>query len=151
MNRHRLFLVIVAFCGMTLLNSAARAAEDVLAVVPDDALAVVVVNRVGETQQKIETLGQQLQVPFVELLRRAQFSVQTQPHVDPQGAVAIAVLPNSDGQRPITVWFVPTGDYQAFVKQFQPEDGAERITSITVGASRLLVARKAATPCSRSH
>ena len=142
MNRHRLFLAVVALCGMTLLNSAARAAEDVLAVVPDDALAVVVVNRVGETQQKIETLGQQLQVPFVELLRRAQFSVQTQPQVDPQGAIAIAVLPNPDGQRPITVWFVPTGDYQAFVQQFQPEDAADKITSITVGTSRLLVAPK---------
>ena len=142
MNRHRLFLAVVALCGMTLSNSAARAAEDVLAVVPDDALAVVVVNRFGETQQKIETLGQQLQVPFVELLSRAQFSVQTQPHVDPQGAVAIAVLPNPDGQRPITVWFVPTGDYQAFVKQFQPEGAADKITSITVGTSRLLVAPK---------
>jgi hypothetical protein len=62
--------------------------------------------------------------------------------VDPQGAVAIAVLPNPDGQRPITVWFVPTGDYQAFVKQFQPEDAAEKISSITLGTSRLLVAPK---------
>ncbi len=140
MNRYRLFLAVVALCGMTLLNLAARAAEDVLAVVPDDALAVVVVNRVGETQQKIETLGQQLQVPFVELLRRAQFNLKTQPHVDPQGAVAIAVLPNPDGQRPITVWFVPTGNYQALVKQFQPEDAADKITSITVGTNRLLVA-----------
>ena len=91
-------------------------------------LAVVVVNRVGETQQKIETLGQQLQTPIAELLRRAQISVQTQPHVDPQGAVAIAVIPNPAGQPPIAVWFVPTGDYQAFVKQFQPEDAAGKIT-----------------------
>ena len=151
MNRHRLFLAVVALCGMTLWNLAARAAEDVLAVVPDNALAVVVVNRVGETQQKTEKLGQQLQVPFAELLRRAQFNLQTQPHVDPQGAVAIAFLPNPDGQRPITVWFVPTGDYQALVKQFQPEDADEKITSITVGTNRLLVALEAATPCSRNR
>ena len=142
MNRHRFLLAVVALCGMTLMHMAARAAEDVLAVVPDDALAVVVVNRVGETQQKIETLGQQLQVPVVELLRRAQLSVQTQPHVDPKGAVAIAVIPNPDGQRPIMVWFVPTSDYQAFVKQFQPENAAEKMTAITIGANKLLVAPK---------
>ena len=142
MHRRTLFLAVVAFCGMSLLHLAARAAEDVLTVVPDDALAVVVVNRVGETQQKIETLGQLLQVPFGELLGRAQLNVQSQPQVDPQGAVAIAVLPNPAGQRPIAVWFVPTSDYQAFVKQFQPEGAAAKIASITVGTNKLLVAPK---------
>ncbi|MHB8970216.1 MAG: hypothetical protein ACYC3X_10835 [Pirellulaceae bacterium] len=142
MHRHRLVLAVVAFCGVSLLHLTARAAEDVLTIVPDDALAVVVVNRVGETQQKIETLGQQLQIPAVELLRQAQFSVQSQPHVDPQGAVAIAVFPNPAGERPLTVWFVPTSDYQAFVNQFQPEDAAAKITTITVGTSKFLVAPK---------
>ena len=102
----------------------------------------MVVNRVGETQQKIETLGQQLQAPVVELLQRAELSVQAQPHVDPQGAIAVAVIPNPDGQRPIMVWFVPTSDYQAFVQQFEPENTAEKITAITIGANKLLVAPK---------
>ena len=140
MNRHRFFLAVAVLCGVTLMDFAARAAEDVLALVPDDALAVVVVNRVGETQQKIETLGQQLQTPLAELLRRAQISVQSQPHVDPKGAVAIAVMPTPAGQPPIAVGFVPTSDYQAFVKQFQPEDAAGKITPITIGANKLLVA-----------
>ena len=35
MNRQRFLLALVAFCGMTLMHLAARAAEDVLAVVPD--------------------------------------------------------------------------------------------------------------------
>ena len=142
MKRHRLSLAIAAFCGVTLMNLAARAAEDVLGVVPDDALAVAVLNRIGETQQKIETLGKQLQVPAAELLRASQMTTQTQPNIDPQGALAIAVVPDPDGQRPTIVWFVPIKDYQAFLKQFQPDDATAKIAKITLGTNQFAVAKK---------
>lgn len=142
MKRYRLSLAMAACCGVALLNLAARAAEDVLTLVPDDALAVAVVNRIGQTQEKLETLGKQLQVPGAESLRGSPMSIQGQPHVDPQGTLAIAAVPDPDGQRPTVVGFVPMKDYQAFLKQFQSEDATEMIARITLGANKFAVAKK---------
>jgi hypothetical protein len=142
MIRHWLFLTLGALCSALVVQLAAPAADDVLTLVPDDALAVVAINRVGETQKKLDQLGTQLQVPVAALLQKAQLSVAAQPNVDPQGAVALAVVPDPDHQVPILLWFVATRDYAAFVKQFQPDDASAKITKLTVGPKELLATRK---------
>jgi hypothetical protein len=142
MNRNSRMLVVVALCGALLMPWTVPAADDVLTVVPDDVMAVVVINQVGQTQKKLEALGQQLQVPVADLLGAAKLTADAQPHIDPQGAAAIAVVPEADRPLPTVVGFIPTRDYAALLKQFQVDDATAKIATVTVGSTQVLVAKK---------
>ena len=73
MAKRRTLLLVVALLGATLA-APLQAATDMLTLVPEKALAVVVVNRIGETSEKLEKLSQLVKAPLpgpLALLKKA--------------------------------------------------------------------------------
>jgi hypothetical protein len=132
-----------AFCGLLLACSAAvAAADDVLKLVPDNALGVVVVNRISETNDKIRSLALQLKVPPFDLLSTAKLTLGLQESLDEKGSVALAAVPSTPNGVQVMVSFVPTGDYAALLKQLNAEAGDDGIAKLSVGDRRFVAAQK---------
>jgi hypothetical protein len=63
--------------------------------------------------------------------------------IDEKGSLAMAVVPG-DGPNddPIPLLFVPTTDYDALIKQLNPEKEVNGITTINIDGDRSIVGRK---------
>jgi len=130
-------------CGVLVVFTAAlAAADDVLKLVPDNALGVVVVNRVGETNDKIRALALRLKVPPVDLLSTAKLSLGLQEGFDDKGSLALAAIPSTPEGAPVMVAFLPASDYAALVKQLNAEIGDDGIATLSVGDKTLVAAHK---------
>lgn len=132
-----------AICCLLLVCSAAvAAADDVLKLVPDNALGVVVVNRVGSTNEKLKSLALRLKVPPFDFLSTAKLTLGLQQGLDEKGSIALAAVPSTPDGVPVMVSFVPTGDYAALLKQLKAEAGADGIAKLSVGDKRFVAAQK---------
>jgi hypothetical protein len=132
-----------AICMVLVLFAAAPAtAEDVLKVVPDKALGAIVVNRVGETNEKIRTLAQRLNAPPFDLLGTAKLILGAEEGIDEKGSVALAAVPSEPNSIPVTVIFVPVSDFAAVMKQLNAEVGDDGIARLSVSDRALAVAAK---------
>jgi hypothetical protein len=132
-----------AICGLLLACSATvAAADDVLKLVPDNALGVVVVNRIGDTNDKIRSLALQLKVPPFDLLSTAKLTLGLQESLDEKGGIALAAVPGTPNGVPVMVSFVPTGDYAALLKQLNAEAGDDGIARLSVRDKQFVAARK---------
>jgi len=124
-------------------SAAVPAAEDVLTVVPDDALGFVVVNSIGQTQGKIVELAETLQLPahFTKVLKNLRS--RAPQGIDKHGAVAIAaVVDRQTPGAPTAVAFVPTTDYLALIKQLEADGAEADIAEVVVANKKALVAKK---------
>ena len=129
-------------CLLVLCSAAVAAADDVLKLVPDNALGVVVVNRVGSTNEKLKSLALRLNVPPFDFLSTAKLTLGLREALDEKGSVALAAVPSTPNGVPVMVSFVPTGDYAALLKQLQAEAGADGIAKLSVGDKRFVAAQK---------
>lgn len=130
--------------GLVLVLAATTLAEaeDVLKVVPDKALGAVVVNRIGETNEKVRAFAQRLNAPPFDLLGTAKQMVGAQEGVDDEGSMALAAVPSATNGAPVTVAFVPVSDYAALIKQWNAEVGDDGIARLSVADRPLVAAAK---------
>jgi len=136
------FLRRVVCCVLIVFPAAMAAAEDVLKLVPDNALGAVVVNRVGETNEKLRALALRLKVPPFDFLSTAKLTLGLQEGLDEKGSVALAAVPGTPNGGPVLVSFVPTSDYAALLKQLKAETGADGIAKVSVGEKEFVTAQK---------
>lgn len=129
-------------CVLILLPTALSAADDVLHLVPDSAWGVVVVNRVGPTNDKLRALALQLKAPPFDFLSTAKLTLGVQEGVDEKGSVALAAVPGTPNGAPVLVSFVPTTDYAAVLKQLKAATGDGGIASFSVGERTFVAAQK---------
>ena len=109
--------------------AALAAADDVLKLVPDNALGVVVVNHVGQTNDKLRALALRLKASPFDFLSTAKLTLGLQEGVDEKGSIALAAVPSAPNGVPVTVSFVPTADYAAVLKQLKAEKGDDGIAA----------------------
>ena len=133
-----------ALCGLTLLAAMpCLAAQSVLEIVPDNALGVAIVNRLAQSDAKIQKLGQQMQMPFPSPLTTLKAMAKVEKGLDEKGSAAVIAMPaKEDGGKPIPVVVLPVNDYDAFLGQFEPEKVTDAISKVTIGNRRDLVAKK---------
>lgn len=136
------FLRKAVCCFLIVFPAAMAAAEDVLKLVPDNALGAVVVNRVGETNEKLRALALRLKVPPFDLLSTAKLTLGLQEGLDEKGSIALAAVPGTPNGGPVLVSFVPTSDYAALLKQLKAETGADGIAKVSVGEREFVTAQK---------
>ena len=136
------FLRRAVCCVLIMFPAAMAAADDVLKLVPDNALGVVVVNRVGATNEKLKALALRLKVPPFDFLSTAKLTLGLQEGLDEKGSVALAAVPSTPNGVPVMVSFVPTGDYAALLKQLKAEAGDDGIAKIAVGDKKFVAASK---------
>ena len=136
----------VAFLAVAVgLGVAGRAlAADVLDAIPNTALAVILVNRLETTSDKIEKLAVKVQAPSVSLLSLARVQTGIHDGLDDKATAAMAWLPseNDSLDSPIPIVILPVTDYAKFVAQLQPENAADKIVQVYIAGKPALVCQR---------
>ena len=129
-------LVLIVFA------TASAAADDVLKFVPDKALGAVVINRIGETNEKVRALALRLQVPPFDVLGTAKLILGLQEGIDEKGSIALAAVPSTPNGVPVAVIFVPATDLAELARQLNAKIDDEGIARLTVADRKLVAAAK---------
>lgn len=141
MTRRKILPIVLLVSVVVLAGSAAKAAEDVLKVIPDEALGFVVVNRLAEIDAKLQALGKQTQLPArspMEVLRRL---ANVKEGLSDRGSAAIVAVPSdSGGRKPAFLLYLPVTDFGKFVASMTPDDPSARIVKVDAFGDRHLVA-----------
>jgi hypothetical protein len=140
-KRSMFALLAVAIC---LGQVGSILAADVLEAIPSDALAVVLVNRLEATSDKIEKLAAKLQAPSVSLLMLARVQTGIHEGIDDKATAAMAVMPSENFplEPPVPIVLLPVTDYAKFVAQLQPDDPTEKIAQVYVAGKPMLVCER---------
>jgi hypothetical protein len=143
MIRKQLLCVALALLGLVSGGVVVPAAEDVLTVVPKDALGFVVATDIGPTHGKALELAKTLQLPA--RITKAMEKQLNRPlqGVDEHGSVAIAaIVDRQTPGAPVAVAFVPVTDYLALIKQLGADDAEAEIAEVVVANNESLIAKK---------
>jgi hypothetical protein len=119
-------------CAALAAAAGSAGAADVLEVVPSDAMGVLVINNLGQTDAKVQQLAGQLQLPQVAMLTKIKSDLGLEKGIDDTGSLAVAAVVPGDGTAPVAVAYVPTGDYAELLKQLKasvPTDGVASFTA----------------------
>ncbi len=128
--------VLIAFAALT------AQAEDILTVVPDNALGVVVINRIAQTNDKVRGLALRLKVPPFDVLSTAKLTLGVQRGVDEKGSVAVAAVPSASDGAPVLVAFVAMNDPEALAEQTRAEVDADGTATVTLAGRKVVGAAK---------
>ena len=134
-------LLVWIFTAATLLAEA-----DPLALIPEDALGVGLVNHLADTNGRVLKLTQKMKIPVPGLLPMAQLYTNVKEGLDYKGTLAAALFTNEDEDAEsgyTLAIFVPTTDYKELIKQLEPADADAATTKVTVAGEEYLVAKKA--------
>lgn len=137
MWRRGITAAVLALCAVL----PGHAAEDVFHAIPAEALAFAAVNRIAESDAKLQGLARHVQAPAASLLGLAKAASGAQKGLDVSGTAAVVVMsgktPKADS---VTILLAPVADYQEFLKNWEPKK-VEAITELTVGGQQVLVAQ----------
>jgi len=139
-------LWFAAMMAVPLLPAAVRAGDaDVLKVVPQDAWAVLIVRNLGQLDQKLMGLAQQLNVEPMSMLSMAKAAMGLQAGVSDNGSAAMIFAPGQMGMGAMgEAWkylaiLVPTQDYAGLIGGLGPEDVGEGVSKVTLAAQPAFV------------
>lgn len=143
MVRRGACVIVSAVVLAVLLGVSARAADDVLKIIPSNALAWGAVHRLAETDakgQKIAELVQGQQFSVLDLLKN-QASVQK--GLDDKGSAGLIVMPNTDkDENPTLVYFAPVTNYKQFLENFNPEKTKEKVSEVQILGESFVMANR---------
>jgi len=107
-------------------------AGDILQVIPDDAIAFAVINRVGQTNDKLVSLSKRLKLEMHDSpLEKLKAALGGDKGLADKGTAAVAAFAGKgEDDEPRPLIFVPVADYKAFVDQLQPGETKDGITAI---------------------
>ncbi len=111
----------------------ARAEDDILKLVPEQALGFVVISRPAAADAKLQQLGQQMKLPVPSLLAKLQGPNGIRKGLDKNRPMALLVLPpKTDNSLPVMIALVPVTDYAEFLDEFKSEDTEGGVTKIQI-------------------
>ncbi len=135
-------ILAVSLIGCLLACTVARAA-DVLQAIPDTALAVVLVNRLEETSDKVEKIAGMVHAPQQSLLTMLRVQTGIHEGFDEKGTAALAVLPaKEEGAMPQAALLVPVTDYKKFLAQLQPDDASKKFAEVRLAGHPMLICQQ---------
>lgn len=140
MTRHVIYTVACAclvFSGVPEVN----AEDNVLQAIPDSALAVGYVKGLEHVNQQMTKLARLVSPDAPELLEAAMSASGIREGVNKKGMMAVAVLPRTEAA-PAVVLLLPTSDYAAFVRQFNPDEPTARIVVASISDNPVAIGRK---------
>ncbi len=141
-RRRKLFQVLPALLLTLIAVAAVPAAENVLALVPEDAWGFVVVTDVGATIEKIEKLSERIGAPVPSPLLMFKTTAGIDLDLNEEGdALLVMMPPAGELENPSLVTVMPVADYEAFVGRFSG-NSAEGNTVLEIGGENVLVAEK---------
>ena len=120
-----------------------RPEPSALKLVPEDALAVVVFNRLDKVDEQIGKLAKETQFPAPTLLPMIKMVTGIQEGLDEHGSAALALMPAEEADAaPIAVIFIPVSDYKKFIGQLKPDDASAEIAEVTICGMAHAIAHK---------
>jgi hypothetical protein len=151
MKRLRLLTAATLFLSLVICNDAALEAADppalpalsVLKVVPEDALAVVVVSRLDRADERLGKLAAEMQLPIPSVLPLLKSMSGVHEGLDERNSAVLAILPGAAGGGvPAMVKFIPVTDYGKFISQLHATEAAGEIAEITLAGQPAVVGHK---------
>ena len=125
--------LLACFAAMAGIAGHVRAEDDILKLVPEQALGFVVLNRPAAADAKLQELGQQLKLPIPSLFTMLEGPGGIRKGLDKNRPVAVLALPSKDDKSPPTmIGLIPVSDYASFLEQFKSEDTVAGVTKIQV-------------------
>lgn len=141
-GRKTIAALVMLSLALLFAPVAVAAEPAALKLVPEDALAVVVINDLAKADAQIGKIAAAAQIPAPpSLLPLIKAQVGIQEGLDDNGSAAMALMSGDDG-RPFAIAILPVSDYKKLVSQFQAEDSSGEITKISVGGESALAAKK---------
>ena len=144
MGRQRLVVVVAAWF-LAVLPALGQTPQDALKVVPEKASAFVIVNNLGELNNKIETLAKRLGTPLpFSPLEKIKSELGVVNGLNTKGSLLVAlILEEGADIRPIPLVYVPVTDYAAFLKGLngRPEDVIATV-QLAMGTKPMIVGRQ---------
>ena len=141
MTRQRLFPIVLVICLAMAAVMPARAAEDVLDLIPGDAMGFLVVNRLAETDAKIQQTAQQMGLPPISPLTMFKTRDGIKGGVDEKRSAALVAMPAEDpGSKPAVLFVLPVSDFQKLIEPFEPDDPSAAIVQVQGREGPALVA-----------
>jgi hypothetical protein len=121
---------------LLLWTANARAEDEILKLVPEQALGFAIVNRPADADAKLQQLGRQMKLPIPSLLAKLQGPKGIREGLDKNRPVAVLAMGPGEGKIiPIMIVLVPVSDYAKFLEQFKPEDTEDGVTKIDLWGS----------------
>jgi len=122
---------LFACCAIAATAGYVRAEEDVLKLIPGNALGFVLINRPAATDVKLQQLGRQLNLPIPSLLAQVEGSARIRAGLDETRPIALLELPPKDNSAfPAVIALVPVSDYDKFLEQFNSKGTEAGVTKI---------------------
>src|SRR5262245_57232470 len=144
MKRICVFAAVVAVLLACTAPLYAQPERDALQMVPDDALGFVIINRLGETNDKLAEMTKRMQIPlpfkpldFIKLITGVQKGINEKGSI-----VAAAFDGPREGSEPSGVLYIPVSDYKEFVEQLSPKDSSGAVSEAKIADKAILVAKK---------
>jgi hypothetical protein len=140
MFRHIVLRVAIVF--LSVQSTLTLQAQDaVLKVIPEGALAIAYVNQLERANEGFTKVSRLVGHDGRDLLQIARATSGLKQGVDNKGMLALAVLPGTDAA-PVVVAFVPTSDYQALIKQFEPDDPNAKTVKVQLAERTVVIGQK---------
>ena len=136
MSRRRIVLALVTCCWLPAMAHA----KDIVGLLSGDTLGYVVVNRLAETDEKIQAMGRRMKLPIPSLVSMVKTKSGITQGMDELGSIAVSFLPTSQG--PAALLYVPVDDYAAFIEQLEPEGTEDNITTGRLMGRPVIVGKK---------
>jgi hypothetical protein len=129
--------------GLAMLAAtSAWAAEDVFHAIPSNALAFVAVNRIADTNAKIEKLSKQLVGKPLKPLDMIQGYTGEIKGLDDTRGAALVVMPAEEAKDPPSrVLLLPVSDYKQFLESWDAKPTG-RIVEVTIADEPMLIGRR---------
>jgi hypothetical protein len=128
--------IAVCFAPVVRAADSADAGSNlpVLKLVPEDALAIVLINHLDKADEQIGKVTQEMQVPAPPgLLPMLKAQAGIQEGFDDHGSALLALMPgDAPDSAPVAVVFVPVSDYKKFIAQFHPDDASAEIAEANI-------------------
>ena len=136
---------IAALAGCCLISSAVFSQETKLSqkiesLIPEDALGYVVVQRIADTDERVQAIGKKLKQPVPSIISLVKQQGGIAEGIDVNGSLAISCLPTADG--PSAILFVPVSNFEQFVEQLNPEDASSEIVEAELVGRDVVVTKK---------
>ena len=136
-----LAVVSIAWLGLSAASSP-QGAENVLSRIPEGACGAAVLNRLFQTDAKIQGLASQVRIERARPLSSLKGWLGVQQGLDEQGSALLVLMPVGDRKTPpAAIFFLPVTDYQQFLRALSPQD-AVRITTVKLGKEASLVGKQ---------
>ncbi len=141
MTRRRLF-PIVLLVGLAMAVQTVARADDVLDVIPGDALGFVAVNRLAETDAKVQKTLEEFQLPAFGFLTMFKARTRIESGLDERGTAAVVAMPGPEADsKPAVLVFLPVTDFGKLIEPFEPDDPAAPIVQIKGSWGKAVVAK----------